>query len=130
ENVIDLEELPESEMALFYGAAAVLLVPSKYEGFGLPALEAMAAGCPVIAADATALPEVVGNAAMRLSPNDSNSWKDATQRLLRDEVLRRELIELGRERAARFTWDTCSRHTAGAYRRALNTSRTTQHQTQ
>ncbi|CAM3195282.1 glycosyltransferase family 4 protein [Corallococcus sp. ZKHCc1 1396] len=120
ENVIDLEELPESEMALFYGAAAVLLVPSKYEGFGLPALEAMAAGCPVIAADATALPEVVGNAAIRVPPDDTNGWKQATLRVLRDEGLRRELMILGRERAARLTWSKCANQTIGVVRRTLD----------
>ncbi|RKH41608.1 glycosyltransferase family 4 protein [Corallococcus sicarius] len=122
ENVIDLEELPESEMALFYGAAAALLLPSKYEGFGLPALEAMAAGCPVIASDATALPEVVGNAAMRLPPDDPVAWREATLRILRDDALRRGLIDAGAERAARFNWTTCALHTAGVYRRALSLS--------
>lgn len=119
ENVIDLEELPESEMALFYGAAAALLLPSKYEGFGLPALEAMAAGCPVLAADATALPEVVGGAALRLPPDDAVAWREATLRVLRDDGLRTELVELGRERAARFTWDECARKTVAVYRRVL-----------
>ena len=119
ENVVDLEELPEAEMPLFYGAAAALLLPSKYEGFGLPALEAMASGCPVIVADTTALPEVVGGAALRLPPDDAALWRETTLRLLRDEVLRGELIELGRERAARFTWDDCARRTLAVYRRVL-----------
>ncbi len=119
ENVLDLEELPESEMPLFYGAAAALLLPSKYEGFGLPALEAMATGCPVIAADATSLPEVVGAAALRLPPDDWAMWRETTLRVLRDDVLRSELMELGRERAARFTWDECARRTLAVYRRVL-----------
>ncbi|RKG75277.1 glycosyltransferase family 1 protein [Corallococcus sp. CA049B] len=119
ENVIDLEQLPESEMALFYGAATALLLPSKYEGFGLPALEAMASGCPVIAADATALPEVVGDAALRLDPTASSEWREACLRLLRDDSLRRELVDLGRGRAARFTWDICALQTLGVFRRAL-----------
>ncbi|WP_426731710.1 glycosyltransferase family 4 protein [Myxococcus faecalis] len=119
ENVLDLEELPESQMPLFYGAAAALLLPSKYEGFGLPALEAMATGCPVLAADATALPEVVGGAALRLPPDDPDAWREATLRILRDDALRSELMELGRERAARFTWDECARRTVAVYRRVL-----------
>ncbi|WP_407692935.1 glycosyltransferase family 4 protein [Pyxidicoccus xibeiensis] len=119
ENVLDLEELPEADMPLFYGAAAALLLPSKYEGFGLPALEAMAAGCPVLAADATALPEVVGNAALKLPPDDAAAWREATLRVLRDDGLRSELTELGRERAARFTWDDCARRMLAVYRRVL-----------
>lgn len=119
ENVVDLEELPEAEMPLFYGAAAALLLPSKYEGFGLPALEAMASGCPVLAADATALPEVVGGAALKLPPDDAAAWREATLRVLRDDKLRGELIELGRERAARFTWDDCARRMLTVYRRVL-----------
>ncbi|WP_256559779.1 glycosyltransferase family 4 protein [Myxococcus dinghuensis] len=119
ENVLDLEELPEADMPLFYGSAAALLLPSRYEGFGLPALEAMATGCPVLVADATALPEVVGNAAVKLPPNDAQAWCDATLRVLRDDGLRVELAELGRERAARFTWDECARKTVAVYRRVL-----------
>ncbi|QSQ28205.1 glycosyltransferase family 4 protein [Pyxidicoccus parkwayensis] len=121
ENVLDLEELPEAEMPLFYGAATALLLPSKYEGFGLPALEAMAAGCPVLVADATALPEVVGGAALRLPPDDARAWLETTLRVLRDDVLRSELIELGRERAARFSWDDCAKRTLAVYRRVLET---------
>ncbi|MFP2910829.1 hypothetical protein ACLESD_38500 [Pyxidicoccus sp. 3LFB2] len=79
----------------------------------------MAAGCPVLAADATALPEVVGAAALRLSPDDPALWRETTLRVLRDEVLRSELIELGRERAARFSWDDCARRTLAVYRRVL-----------
>ncbi|MBN9684226.1 MULTISPECIES: glycosyltransferase family 4 protein [unclassified Corallococcus] len=119
ENVIDLEQLPESEMPLFYGAASMLLLPSRYEGFGLPALEAMASGCPVIAADTTALPEVVGDAALRLEPTEASMWKEASLRLLRDDALRQELMDLGRGRAARFTWDACALRTLGVFRRAL-----------
>ncbi|QSQ16294.1 glycosyltransferase family 4 protein [Myxococcus landrumensis] len=119
ENVLDLEELSEAEMPLFYGAAAALLLPSKYEGFGLPALEAMAAGCPVLTSDAGSLPEVVGGAALRLSPDDPAAWREATLRVLRDDALRAQLIELGHERAARFTWDECARRTVAVYRRVL-----------
>lgn len=119
ENVIDLEQLPESEMPLLYGAATMLLLPSKYEGFGLPALEAMATGCPVITSNSTALPEIVGDAAVRIPPDDFTAWHEATSRLLRDSAQQRTLTELGRERSARFNWTECSRQTIGVYRRAL-----------
>ncbi|WP_338262359.1 glycosyltransferase family 4 protein [Corallococcus caeni] len=119
ENVIDLEQLPETEMPLFYGAAAALLLPSKYEGFGLPALEAMACACPVITSDTSALPEVVGNAAIQLPPNDARAWHEETLRLLRDSTLRKDLTERGRQRSARFTWDTCATRTSTVINRAL-----------
>ncbi|RKI40151.1 glycosyltransferase family 1 protein [Corallococcus sp. AB004] len=120
ENVIDLEQLPEAEMPLFYGAATALLLPSKYEGFGLPALEAMASGCPVLASNTTALPEIVNIAALQLPPESADDWKESLLRVLRDDVLRHELINLGRARAARFTWTHCAAQTIGVYKRALH----------
>lgn len=115
----ELKGLPEEEMPRLYGAAAGLLLPSLYEGFGLPALEAMACGCPVLAAQAGALPEVVGNAGMLLPPEDVEAWRQAVLKLLRDEALRRELVDKGRERAARYTWEECAVRTLAVYRRAL-----------
>ena len=115
----ELSELPEDDMPRLYGAATALLLPSRYEGFGLPALEAMACGTPVVAARASSLPEVVGDAALLVSPDEPGAWKDAAQRLVREEGLRRELVAKGRERAALFNWDDCARRTLATYRRAL-----------
>ncbi len=122
ETTVELAELPEEEMPLFYGAAAGLLLPSRYEGFGLPALEAMATGCPVLASNVTSLPEVTGKAAVLLPPDDLGAWREATLRLLRDEGLQRSLTETGRERALRYTWDDCARLTLAVYRRVLEKS--------
>ncbi|MDY7224866.1 glycosyltransferase family 4 protein [Hyalangium rubrum] len=119
-STLELTELPEAEMPLFYGAAAALLLPSRYEGFGLPVLEAMAAGCPVLSSNVSALPEVTGEAALLLPPEDLDAWREATLRLLRDEKLRQSLVEKGRERAARYTWDDCARKTLAVYRRVLD----------
>ncbi|EAU62302.1 glycosyltransferase family 4 protein [Stigmatella aurantiaca] len=118
-STVEMAELPEAEMPLFYGAAKALLLPSRYEGFGLPVLEAMASGCPVLASNTSALPEVAGQAALLLPPEDLSAWRDTTLRLLRDEALRRTLVEKGRERSAHFTWEDCARRTLAAYRRVL-----------
>jgi glycosyltransferase involved in cell wall biosynthesis len=119
DTTVELSELPEEEMPLFYGAAQALLLPSRYEGFGLPVLEAMAAGCPVLSSNVSALPEVTGEAALLLPPEDPQAWTDAILRLLRDERLHRELVEKGRERAERYTWDVCATRTLAVYRRVL-----------
>ncbi len=119
DSTLELSPLSDSELALFYGGATAVLVPSRYEGFGLPALEAMACGAPVIAAQAGALPEVTGNAALLVPPDDANAWREAAQRLFRDDALRAELSEKGKLRAARFTWDDCAKQTLEVYRRAL-----------
>jgi glycosyltransferase involved in cell wall biosynthesis len=123
ESTVELAELPEEEMPLFYGAAEALLLPSRYEGFGLPALEAMAAGCPVLSSNVSALPEVTGEAAILLPPDDLQAWSDAALRVLRDERLHRSLVEKGRERASRYTWDACAMRTLAVYRRVLEKSR-------
>lgn len=116
---IELPSISEEEMPLFYAGAIALLLPSKYEGFGFPALEAMSCGCPVIAARAGSLPEVTGGAGLLLPPEDVGAWREAALRLLRDEALRRDLAEKGRERARRFSWEECARQTLAVYQRVL-----------
>ncbi len=122
-STIDLGELPEADLPLLYAAAEALLFPSLYEGFGLPPLEAMACGCPVIASRSSSLPEVCGEAALLVDPHDETAWRDAILRLTRDPQLHRELGEKGQERAARFTWDDCARRTLAVYQRVLGGSR-------
>lgn len=119
ETTLELSDLPEDEMPRFYGAAAALLMPSRYEGFGLPVLEAMAAGCPVLTSNVTSLPEVAGEAAVLLPPDDEEAWYEAILRILRDDAQRQQLVEKGRERAMRYTWEDCARRTLAVYRRVL-----------
>lgn len=103
-----------------YRQAAALIVPSLYEGFGMPALEAMAHGCPVAASDRSSLPEVAGDAGIYFDPRDVTSITKAIRRILESEALREELMKKGRERASRFTWEKCARQTARIYRSLLN----------
>jgi glycosyltransferase involved in cell wall biosynthesis len=119
EKVLELSPLPDADLVNFLGGATAVLVPSRYEGFGLPALEAMACGAPVIAANAGAHPEVVGNAGLLVSADNPLAWREAALRVARDPSLRSELSARGRARAARFSWDDCARQTLAVYRRAL-----------
>jgi glycosyltransferase involved in cell wall biosynthesis len=102
-----------------YRGAALLLVASRYEGFCLPILEAMASGLAVAATDVSAIPEVAGGAALLAPPGDPRSLADAAGRLLDDEALRRERIALGFAQAARYTWDASARRLLAVYRRRL-----------
>ncbi len=119
DKVIELSPLPDEELVRFYAGACAVLVPSRYEGFGLPALEAMACGAPVIASASGAHPEIVGGAGLLVSSDNALAWREACLRVFRDEALRRELSAAGRERAARASWDDCAKQTLQVYRRAL-----------
>jgi glycosyltransferase involved in cell wall biosynthesis len=96
--------VPDQTLAVLYQLAAVFVFPSLYEGFGLPPLEAMAAGAPVITSNVSSLPEVVGDAALMIDPTDSGAIADAMARVLGDEALRANLICRGRERVKAFSW--------------------------
>ncbi len=102
-----------------YACATALVFPSRYEGFGAPVLEAMRAGCPVIAADTTALPEVVGDAGILLDPLDTDAWVAAIDSLTGDEAARAVLAAAGRERAGSFTGARSAAELRAAYRLAL-----------
>lgn len=98
--------------------ARALVFPSRYEGFGLPPLEALACGTPVICAAASSLPEVVGDAALLVSPDDVVGWAEAIERLWRDDALVAELQRRGRLQAAGFSWPATARATRAVYREA------------
>lgn len=109
--------VPEDDLWLLYGAAAALTLPSRYEGFGLPVLEAMSAGCPVLAARVCALPEVVDGGGVLLDPDDPAAWADAIGRVVTDPVRRADLASRARARAAAFTWDRAADLLDDLYRR-------------
>jgi glycosyltransferase involved in cell wall biosynthesis len=102
-------------VALLSGALA-LAYPSTYEGFGLPVLEAMACGTPVVASNVSSLPEVAGDAAVLVDPLDPGSIAHGLERVLRDDALRRTLIAAGERRAGAFTWEDTARRTASVLR--------------
>ncbi len=108
--------LTEKELARWYARASIFAFPSLDEGFGMPILEAMAAGVPVIAGNRSALPEVSGDAAELVDPESVEQLAAALVRLATDEERRRELIARGRERARQFTWESAVEKTYAVYR--------------
>jgi len=94
----------------------LFVYPSLYEGFGLPPLEAMALGAPVACSNATSIPEIVGDAGEYFDPADTDSVRQAMEAVLYSGTRRQELVRLGRERSAGFSWDKCARETFDIYR--------------
>lgn len=107
--------VPDTDLRHLYSAADTLVLPSFYEGFGLPALEAMACGTPVIASNAGALPEVVGDAGLLFDPHSADALTHALGRVLGDVALRGDLAARGRARAAQFTWGASARAALAAF---------------
>jgi glycosyltransferase involved in cell wall biosynthesis len=105
--------------ALYVGARAVVY-PSLYEGFGLPALEAMAHGAPIITSNTSSLPEVVGDAGLLVDPTDVQAIAAAMRQVLTDSKLAQTLSFLGRQRAQQFTWEHTARATLQVYRHVVN----------
>jgi glycosyltransferase involved in cell wall biosynthesis len=119
EAVVRLGPVSEGGLLALYRSATALVYPSFYEGFGLPLLEAMASGTPVIASRAASMPEVLGDAGILLDPRDGPGWTDAISRVVSDEALRAKLRCRGLARAPQFTWQQAARTTLDVYRRAL-----------
>jgi glycosyltransferase involved in cell wall biosynthesis len=112
--------VPDELLPAVYAGARMLAFPSLYEGFGLPALEAMACGTPVACSGTSALPEVVGDAALTFDPTSQDAIVEALRRLLRDAHLRGELVQRGLERAAQFSWDRVAAETQAVYEAVID----------
>jgi len=106
---------PDDDLPSLYSAADLLVYPSIYEGFGLPVLEAMACGTPVVTSNPSSLPEIVGDAEVTVNPQDVHALADAIVHVLTDEARRNEMKVRGMERAAQFTWERAARETLALY---------------
>lgn len=115
ESVIFLDDIPEKDLPSLYGAADLFVFPSFYEGFGLPPLEAMACGTPVITSNTSSLPEVVGDAGIMVDPHDVNGLAKAMYDVLTNDQLRENLVKKGLERAKLFSWEKTARETLRVY---------------
>jgi glycosyltransferase involved in cell wall biosynthesis len=111
--------LPEDTLAVMYRLAGVFVFPSLYEGFGLPPLEAMASGTPVVTSNVSSLPEVAGDAALLVDPYDAVAIADGIYRVLTDHTLRSELQRRGPERARQFSWESSVRRVREIYGQVL-----------
>ncbi|MGB9133330.1 MAG: glycosyltransferase family 1 protein, partial [Methanosarcina sp.] len=105
EEVIFVGYVSENDITKYYNAADLFVYPSLYEGFGMPPLEAMACGTPVVTSNVTSLPEVVADAAITIDPHEVNAFVEAMYNVLTDEKLRENMIDKGLKRAQLFNWE-------------------------
>jgi len=120
DDVVLTGHVPADQLAALFRCAGVFVYPSLYEGFGLPPLEAMRLGCPVVTSDRSSLPEVVGAAALTVDPYDTQQISAAIARVLADAGLAAELRRRGLARAAEFSWQRCAQETIAVYHSVLS----------
>ncbi|MDZ7664841.1 MAG: glycosyltransferase family 1 protein [Desulfotignum sp.] len=116
-RIILTGHVPDQDLKAVYTGAAALVYPSLYEGFGLPLLEAMACGCPVICSNTASMPEVVKDAALLIDPSSSDSLAHAIDTMVHDTRVRTALIQKGFVRAGQFTWEKTARQTIDIFKR-------------
>jgi glycosyltransferase involved in cell wall biosynthesis len=119
DRLLDLEDVPDEELAAYYSCADVFLMPSRCEGFGLPPLESMAAGTPVVSSGGGSLAEILGDAAITREWDDADGWTTEIARLLESEGEREHLVRKGYEQASRYSWETTARRLAELFREAI-----------
>jgi glycosyltransferase involved in cell wall biosynthesis len=109
DQVLFLESVTDRDLPLFYKKAEVFVLPSLYEGFGLPILEAMRFGCPVVTSNVSSLPEAGGDAALYFNPEDIEDMKSTIEKVLNDKTIRDKMIESGRIHYKKFTWEKAAK---------------------
>ncbi|MFH1288993.1 MAG: glycosyltransferase family 1 protein, partial [bacterium] len=111
--------VPDAELEILFKKALAYVFPSFYEGFGLPPLEAMAKGCPVVSSNKSSMPEVLGNAAIYFNPDDKQDMQNKIEKIIDDENLRRDLVKRGYEQAKKYNWWECASKTLEVYNKIL-----------
>ena len=119
-EVIFIGFIPDNDLPALYNAANLFVYPSLYEGFGLPPLEAMSCGCPVITSNISSLPEVVGDAGIMIDPYSVDELYEAMHKVLINEIVRKDMIKKGLERSQMFSWTKTAEETLKIYKEALN----------
>ncbi len=115
DQVLFTNYVPDDDIPAIYNLASLFVFPSLYEGFGIPVLEAMACGCPVITTETGCSPEVAGDAAVLVNPYDPEHIAEAIQKVLTEEMLRKQLIERGLRRVQQFSWQKCAEETLALF---------------
>lgn len=121
-TIVSEGSLPRSELAALYARASAFVYPSLYEGFGMPVLEAMACGTPVVTSNISALPETAGGAALLVDPLDDVALAESVERIISDSTLAEDLSRRGQKRAAGFTWAEAARKTWAVYEEVVEQS--------
>jgi glycosyltransferase involved in cell wall biosynthesis len=115
--------IPDEDIPVLYNLADLLILPSFYEGFGIPVLEAMACGCPVVTTKTGCSPEVAGGAAILVDPHSPEEIAEAAQKVLSDGAVRADLVEKGLRRAQQFSWEKCARETLALFEETTTNTR-------
>jgi hypothetical protein len=123
ERVIILGAVSPRDLVVLYNLAEIFVFPSERESFGLPPLEALACGTPVVAMKMTSIPEILQDSALLIEGKDVQTWADAIVQVITDDNLRSRLVNKGVEQAAKFSWERCAKETLQAYRAVLEEGR-------
>lgn len=118
-KVVFSGHVPDQELDIIYENAQLYVFPSLYEGFGLPPLEALSKGIPVVSSGRTSMPEVLGSAAVYFDPENTKSMVEAIRKILNDKKLVNEMVDLGRQRVGMFSWEKTAKDTLGVYEKCL-----------